>query len=80
MSAKYNLPRFMSREEWESLSSDNLYWLEHAGTWIKFHPASHDDWAVINFAHPDNVFRRHQESLYAYGKRIHEDYRKMYAV
>jgi len=84
----YNLPRFMSREEWEELSDDNLYWLEHAGKWIKFFPSTcfqfdlvnHNSWAMVNFDHPDNVFKRGQESLYVYGKRIHSDYRNMYGV
>ena len=92
--AKYELPRFMSREEWEALSLDNLYWLENAAAWIKCHPLVYDDgyqlgdctnkwmenWAMINFSHPDNAFKRGQESLYTYGKRIHSDYRKMYGV
>ena len=79
--ATYNLPRFMSREEWEALSPDNLYWLEHAGEWVKFFPtACFEDWGMMNFSHPDNVFKRGKESLYAYGKRIHSDYRNMYGV
>ena len=83
--AKYTLPRFMSREEWEALSADNLYWLKNAASWVKFFPGEygsewHENWAMINFSHPDNVFKRGQESLYTYGKRIHSDYRKMYGV
>ena len=83
---KYTLPRFMSREEWEALSPDNLYWIEHAGKWATFFPADGLDpdcmekWANINFSHPDNVFKRGQESLYVYSKRIHSDYRSKYGV
>ena len=79
--AKYNLPRFMSHEEWEDLSADNLYWLENAGKWVKFFPtACFEDWAMLNFSHPDNAFKYAQEGLSAYVKRIHSDYRKMYGV
>jgi len=82
MATKYTLPRFMSREEWEALSADNLYWLEQAGKWTHFHPEvpRSTDWAMMNFLHPDNVFRRGQETLTAYVDRIYSDYRKMYGV
>ena len=75
--SKYALPRFMSREEWEALSPDNLHWLKQAVQWGKFYPSKD---AYINLCHPENDFKQEQESLYAYGKRIHSDYRKMYGV
>jgi len=83
--SEYNLPRFMSRQEWEALSTDNLYWIKNAAKWAKFYPGAYGDnwsegWAMMNFDHPDNNFRRGDESLYVYGKRIYSEYRKMYGV
>jgi len=82
--AAYNLPRFMSRQEWEALSADNRYWFEQAGKWAKLYPGEYgsnwsENWAVMNFDHPDNKVKP-GESIYAYGKRIHSDYRKQYGV
>ena len=83
--AAYALPRFMSRQEWESLSLDNLYWLNQTGKWIKFYPGAYDsdwreNWGVINFGHPDNVYKDGEESIYVFSKRVHSDYRKLYGV
>lgn len=83
--ATYNLPRFMSRQEWEALSPDNLYWLKNSAKWAKFYPGDYgsnwqENWVMMNFSHPENVFKHGQESIYVYGKRINSDYRKMYGV
>jgi len=49
------LPRFMSRAEWDALSDEELAPIDNAADWVRFHPGkTREDWGMVNRSHPEN--------------------------